>query len=79
MESEKLGIKIEAPVRIGIQPPAFVRISGWYYFSLILSVSLLGAAFFILSAEIFNLPLSNQLYKLLVQGFEWLSATRINF
>ena len=79
MESEKLGIKIEAPVRIRIGSPAATPISGRYYFLLILSVLLLGVAFFILSAEIFNLPLSNQMYKLLTRCLEWLSITRINF
>ena len=79
METEKLGIKIEAPVRIGIRPPEVSHISGWYYFFLVASVIVLGIACFILSSEIFNLSLSNQIYKLLVQGFEWLRATRINF
>jgi hypothetical protein len=63
--SEKLGIKIESPVRIGIEPPLTQNLAGWYYFFAIASFFWVATAALLLSADVFHLPCSNTLYQFL--------------
>jgi hypothetical protein len=63
--SEKLGIKIEGPVRIGIEPPLTMSLAGWYYFFAMASFFFTATAALLLSTDVFHLPFSNTLYQFL--------------
>ncbi len=74
--SEKLGIKIEGPVRIGIEPPYDLGLPKAYSLFLVLSFSAIGLALMILVSELLDWPLSNTIYELLSQ---WTKGLPLNF
>jgi hypothetical protein len=63
--AEKLGIKIEGPVRIGIMPPEGSNLSAGYVMLLIFSFLFVLAALGLLAADIMDLPFVNNVYQLI--------------
>ena len=74
--SEKLGIKIEGPVRIGIEPPYDPGLPKIYTFFLLLSFVMISLALTVLTAELLDWPISNTIYELLSQ---WTKGLPLNF
>jgi len=74
--SERLGIKIEGPVRIGIEPPAGSGLSAWYTFFLFFSFLAIGLALVILLADLLRWPFSDTIYDLFTQ---WTKGIPSNF
>lgn len=63
--SEKLGIKIEGPMRIGISNLGAFHVSWVYNLLVLVSLAFLVVGFVVLSGDIFNLPYSQSIYQIL--------------